>query len=343
MRKLGASFEIAVLTVVLFASLPASALGFRLGPLHFGLPSFWHRHHYHRPLYMRANPNEVARREQPQQSTPHDVTFALLYPSRALPAIFQNIFRPAHSSPWPFGYDGIFSTAFAQMPADHNSDRCRQAVDANALVERIRREIGPTPDQMERLQKLGGALGAAGDYLAKSCPDEISAQPTVRLQLMESQIEQLTMAIDIVRQPLRDLEQSLNSEQQDRLAGIAGTAAATDQHEGAAGTAIRPCGASLAAIDWPIDQIDNSIQPTEQQRAALGDVQQALGEAVGDLEAHCPTSVPQSAVARLETIEARLDATWRAILSIQVALANFESKLSDEQKHRFNTMSFATR
>jgi len=41
-------------------------------------------------------------------------------------------------------------------------------------------------------------------------------------------------------------------------------------------------------------------------------------------------------VARLETIESRLDATWRTILSIQVALQGFESTLSDDQKNAEN-------
>jgi hypothetical protein len=83
------------------------------------------------------------------------------------------------------------------------------------------------------------------------------------------------------------------------------------------------------------------VQPTDEQRAALGDLQQVFEKAARDLETHCPTSVPQSPLSRLETIEARLDATWRAILSIQVALANFETKLSDEQKQRFDAMNFA--
>jgi hypothetical protein len=51
--------------------------------------------------------------------------------------------------------------------------------------------------------------------------------------------------------------------------------------------------------------------------------------------------VPGSAVARLEAIESRLDATWRAILSIQVALEGFENTLSDDQKNRFQSMIFA--
>jgi LTXXQ motif family protein len=336
MRKLGACFLVAALTAILIASPPMAAFGFRLGPFHLGLPVFGHRHHHH---LTRANPNDVARREQPQEAA-HHVTYALLYPSRALPVVFQNILWPGYSSTWPFGYEKIFSTAFAPAPADRTSDLCRQPLDAKAMVERIRTEIGPTPDQTERLLKLGGALGAASDYLARSCPSEVPSQPTARLQLMESQIEKLAVAIGIAHAPLQDFEQSLNAEQLGRFAGTPATAAATDQHDDA-DAAIGSCGVSLAVIGWSVDQIENSVQPNEEQRAALGELQQVFEKAARDLETHCPTSVPQSAVARLEAIEARLDATWRTILSIQVALANFETKLSDEQKQRFETMNFA--
>jgi len=343
MRNRGAYFVITVLAFIFFASPPADAFGLRIGPLHFGLP-FGHRHHYHRPLYMHGNANEAARRDnqqgaQHQSTAQRPVTLALLYPSRALPAIFQNVFWPAFSSPWPFGYETIFSTAFAPAPADQSADQCRQAIDANAMVERIRAEIGPSAQQMERLQRLGGAIAAAANYLSKSCPAEIPEQPTARLQLMDSQIEVLTMAIDMIHQPLRDFEQSLTREQEARFSGDAGRATASASQGGKTG--LRSCGASSTAIDWSIDQIDKSVQPNQQQRPALGELQQAFGKAAGDLEAHCPDSVPQSAVARLETIESRLDATWRAILSIQVALNEFEGNLSDEQKNRFKAMTFA--
>ena len=69
----------------------------------------------------------------------------------------------------------------------------------------------------------------------------------------------------------------------------------------------------------------------------------AFSQAAIDLEAHCPTSVPLTPFGRMEAISARLDATYRAVLSIQVALANFETKLSDEQKTRFDSMDFASR
>ena len=340
MKKVGAYLAVAAFALVASASPPAVAFGLRLGPFHLGMPFFGHRHHHH-PLYMHGNTDDVARHETPQapQAQQRPVSLALLYPARALPPIFQNVFWPAFSSPWPFGYDTIFTTAFATAAADRGRDDCQQSLDANAIVERLRAEIGPSPEQMERLQRLGGAIGAAAGYLAKSCPTQIPQQPIARLQLMDSQIQILTMAVDIIHQPLEDFEQSLTAEQRAKLSG---EAAVRSPASGASDkTGFRSCGASATAIDWSIGQIDQSVQLEEQQRPALTDVQQAFGKAANDLEAHCPTSVPRSAVARLETIESRLDATWRAILSIQVALQDFESKLSDEQKNRLQTMTFA--
>ena len=345
MKKVGAYLAIAAFALIPFAFAPTAAFGLRIGPFHLGIPFFGDRHHHHQ-LYMHGNSNDVARHESDgarheSQLAPQGraVSLALFYPTRALPLIFQNVFWPAFSSPWPFGYDSIFTTAFAA--ADRNHDDCRQSVDANAIVERLRAEIGPSAEQMERLQRLGGAIGAAADYLAKSCPTEIPQQPSARLQLMDSQIEVLTMAADIIHQPLQEFEQSLADEQRAKFSGEASV------KSGASGrrvkASLRSCGASATTIDWWIGQIDKSVQPNDQQRSTLTDVQQAFGKAANDLEAHCPTSVPRSAVARLEAIESRLDATWRAILSIQVALQDFESKLSDEQKNRLRSMTFAAR
>jgi hypothetical protein len=103
------------------------------------------------------------------------------------------------------------------------------------------------------------------------------------------------------------------------------------------------CGASPTAVDWSVGQISQSVQPTDAQRDAVTGLNQAFGKAASDLEAHCPTSMPPTALSRLETIQARLDATWRAELAVQVALADFETKLSDEQKDRFDATNFAAR
>jgi hypothetical protein len=346
MRKIGALIAIGGLAAAMLTPPPASAFGLRIGPFHIGIPFGWH--HRHHPLSTRADPNDVARssdteRAEAPQSVPRgEVSPALVYPSLALPVIFQNVFWPSSSS-WPFGYQNIFTTAFAKISADQGQRLCQQPFDANAMVGRISGAVSPTAEQMPLLQKLGGALGMAAGYLARACPTEIPAQPVARLQIMQTQIQALAMAINIVHQPLQDFEQSLTPDQQSRFDGPAppSQAAATDQNQ--AGNMVRPCGDSSTAIDWSIEQINRSVQPTDAQRDDLANVKQSFNAAAIDLDQHCPASAPPTALGRLETIEARLDAAWRTVLSMQVALANFESKLSDQQKGRFDAMNFASR
>ena len=56
------------------------------------------------------------------------------------------------------------------------------------------------------------------------------------------------------------------------------------------------------------------------------------------LQASCPTAVPQSPVARVDTVETRLTAMTDAIKSVRPDLQNFYASLSDEQKAKFNTI-----
>jgi len=313
MRKIGAILGITVLAAVVLSHPPAAAFGLHLGPLHFGLP-FVGRHHYHHHLYMRATPNEartrpkyVARSEfaaSNESGSSKGMTSALLYPSTAAPSIIENIFFPSYSSPWPFGFQDIFTTAFAKV-ARQNTILCQASFDPNAIVGRISNEVAPTSDQSQLLQRLGGALAAASGYLAKSCPKEIPAQPVARLQLVESQLEELTTALNIARQPLLDFEQSLNADQQSRLALASSQGSLDGQIQSGN---IAGCG-SPDAIDWPIIEIDQSVQPTSAQRLVLDDVRQSFDEAAGDLKAHCPTTIPATALNRLDTIQARLDST----------------------------------
>src|SRR6516165_955101 len=348
MRKIGAFFGITALAAVVLSPLPAAAFGLHLGPFHFGLPFLGHHYHRHH-LYMRANPREarirptdIARSESGSSNESRSskgITSALLYPSIALPSIIENIFFPAYSSPWPFDYQAIFTTAFAKTPRQDPS-LCQASFDPSVVIGRISNEVTLTADQSQLLQRLGGASGAASGYLAKSCAKEIPAQPVARLQLMESKLEELSMALDIVRRPLLDFEQSLNADQQSRFA-VASSQGSLDRQI-QSGNIAGGCG-SPSAIDWSINEIKQSVRPTTAQRDALDDVRRSFDDAARDLETHCPTMIPASALSRLDTIQARLDSTWRATLSIQVALANFETELNDAQKIRFDATNFAAR
>jgi LTXXQ motif family protein len=342
MRKIGAFGAVAGLAVIAFTASPADAFGLRIGPFHIGIPIPHHHHYGHRSLYMRGNPARDETSPRDQAISTRDQTWALLYPDLALSAIYQNVFLPAKASLWPFGYQDIFSTAFSKATTANDRRLCTSPDDAKAIVGSLRSQIAPTAAQTAALQKLGEALGAASNAVARSCPASIPAQPVARLQLMEAQIEGLATALEIVRQPLQDFEHGLNDEQKARFAAMIRTPAATET-QNASETAAASCGSSPTEVDTSISQIDQAVQPTDDQRSALDQVKQSFTQAASELEAHCPTSVPPTALGRLQAIQARLDATYHAILSIQVGLAGFEKHLSDEQKTRFQATDFASR
>ncbi len=329
MRKFGACLAIGALAAAAFLASPTAAFVVRIGPYHISFP--FHRHRHHHQIYARKAPNNPA----PEESTPGG-TSTLLYPQLALPAILGILFSPADVS-WPFDYRAIFSAAFAEAPAHPIASQCRQQPDLTAAILRhIHDALEPTDAQMQLLQNLGGALDAASAYLAASCANEIPAQPVARLQFVESQIKKLATAADAIREPLKTFQQSLNEEQRARFAVLIAPPASEANRSAA-------CSGAAAAVDWSVDQIDRSVQPTDAQRDIVNDLKTALAKAASDLEAQCQSPLPPSAPSRLETIESRLDATRQGVASTRTALAEFETKLSEEQKNRFDAMHVAAR
>jgi hypothetical protein len=349
MRKISAQktsviLAIAALAAIAISPSPSMAFGLRIGPFYLGIPHFGYRHRHHGALRDDASlktaapaPGAVASQPAaPQGQAPQGQMSPLLYPGLALPAVYDEIFSPPSASPWPLSYDAILQTAFAKTAPDQGA--CPQPNRQSAVVERIRAEIRPSGNQLQQMQKLGGALGFASDYLAKACPSEIPRDPAARLQLMEWQVEKLAEAIDFVRPPLQELEQSLNTTQRARF-GVPLSTAATRADR--ANTVAPACAAAPPKVDASIEQISLAVQPTDAQRDAMNGLKQAFRNAAGELDANCPLSLSGDPLARLEAIEARLDATWRALVSIQTALAEFETKLSAEQRVRFDATDFA--
>lgn len=323
-----------------FPAAPSAAFGLSIGPFHLGLPfgfhhRFAHRHRItaergaaERTTAERDNGGEFYDKASAGNTAPaQSAEPASFYPADSLPGIFDEIFRPGQAPDWPYGYDGLFRAAFTKEPADARA--CHEPARTEEIVGRITAEIRPTAAQMPLVQELGRAIGMTAGYVARTCPANIPAQPAARLELMQSQLQALTMALDLVRPPLQKLEQSLDPAQTARFA-------ATPPRDTASS-----CGAAPAAIDWSIDDIDHSVQPDPDQRQALGDLKQAFASTALDLHAHCPQPLPPDPLARLEAIEGRLDASWRAALSMQVALAKFESTLNEAQRGRFETTPVA--
>ena len=333
MRRIGACFAIATLTATTLSPVPSLAFGLSIGPFHLGLPFFGFRHrhsHRHRiAVHRRAPDNRIYDRVSlASKPSTQGAERTSLYPTTALPDLLNAVFSPAASAQWPFGYDALFRSAFAKIEPTDNAAACRQRPDRTAqIVGRIRAEVRPNATQTPLLQKLGQALGMAAGFMAKACPQQIPAQPVARLKLIQAQLQTLTMALDLVRPPLQQFEQSLDPSQKKQFAALnpAGGQPA--------------CGAAPAATGWAVDEIDRSVQPDATQRQSLADLKLTFASIAGDLHAHCPKPVPATPLARLEATEARLDASWRAALAMQVALGQFETQLNDRQRTRLEAMN----
>jgi hypothetical protein len=318
------SARISVVAIALTALFPptqaARAFGLNFGPLHLNLP-----------LPGGPQGGRDTRTAPGAAQTPPVTGPTLLFPVLAWPSLYGDIFLPKTASFWSFSYQDIFDQTFTKYPPERLSGFCPYRDITAAVVARIAQQTVPDAAQQPLLQKLATALGQANGYLAKSCPAEIPAQPVARLQLMEHQIDATVMALEIIRPPLQQFEESLTDKQRARF----------DEANTANGNIDPTCKTRAGSAKESIAQLEQAVQPTDAQRESLAKVEDAFNRAAGDLDNDCP-AVALTAVGRLEAIEARLDATWRAVETIQVALADFQTSLSDEQNSRFNALQLAS-
>lgn len=88
----------------------------------------------------------------------------------------------------------------------------------------------------------------------------------------------------------------------------------------------------------PIDLIQQAIEPTEAQRAALDDLANASVAAAQNIKAACPTRISLTAPSRLAFMQQRIEAMTAAVAMVQPPLDKFYSLLNDEQKARLNAL-----
>jgi LTXXQ motif family protein len=209
----------------------------------------------------------------------------------------------------------------------------------NLPVDQIRQTVHPTADQQTMLDELNTASSKASDVIKASCPTSVPLTPVGRLDAAEQRLQATVKAIQIVSSPLERFYDSLSDGQKQQFNAMN----ASGRSGGSAGNS----SANLAAlcsqqsggfINLPVQRIEQVVAPTSQQQNAFDDLKKAAQNASDQLQSSCPTAVPQSPVARLETIQTRLSAMADAIKSVRPSLANFYASLNDEQKAKFNMM-----
>ncbi len=99
------------------------------------------------------------------------------------------------------------------------------------------------------------------------------------------------------------------------------------------------CGADSRDIaGMPIDQIQQAIQPTADQSAALDDLANASLKAAQDIKAACPTDIALTAPSRLAAMQKRIEVMITAVQTVQPPLEKFYGLLNDEQKARLTAL-----
>jgi hypothetical protein len=204
----------------------------------------------------------------------------------------------------------------------------------NLPIDQIRQTVHPTADQEAALEDLSATSSLASDII-KSCPASAPVTPIGRLDAAEQRLDATIKAIHILRSPLERFYRALSDEQRRQFNAINGST------EGArsAGDMATLCGQQAGSfIDLPVQRIEQVVQPTAQQQSAFDELKKAAQKAGDQLQSSCPTAVPKSPVARLDTVATRLGARVDAIEAVRPNLKNFYASLSDEQKARFNLM-----
>ena len=315
MRKIGAILGITTLAAVVFSPLPAAAFGFHLGRFYFHLPFVGHHYHRHHP--MRANPNETRTRSNDASGGGGDSA-----PDRRRNAAEQ---------------------ADREARVETNTEALESCTGlapgvTNLPIDQIRQAVHPTADQEAALDNLSAASSQASEIIKSSCPASVPLTPIGRLDAVEQRLDAAIKGIRMVLSPLERFYEALSDEQRGRFNAMNGSTEGARSPSDMAVMCNRQAG---TFIHLPAQRIEQVVQPTAQQQSAFDDLKKAAQKAGDQLQSSCPTAVPKSPVARLDTIETRLGAIADAIKAIRPNLKNFYASLSDEQKARFNMMGHA--
>jgi hypothetical protein len=246
-----------------------------------------------------------------------------------------------------FGYrraSGRASGAEATVPTGDAAQACGGLAPGvtDLPIDRIEKTVHPTGNQVAGLDDLKSASQRSNEVLKASCPSEVPLTPVRRLDVVEKRLDALIQVVQIVRAPLGDFYESLTDVQRKSFDAMA----ATNPQGGAKAPGPAQASGLPALCDQraasftrlPVQHIEQTIRPGQQQQAAFDTLKSASSKAAGELQASCPSQMPQSIVARLSAVDTRLHAMLQAVKTLRPALDDFYASLDDEQKTRFNTL-----
>ena len=209
----------------------------------------------------------------------------------------------------------------------------------------IEQAVNPTAEQKKLLDDLKKASHEAADRFEEACPDAVPLTPPGRLQAMTMRLQATLDAVKVVRPAMAAFYDSLSDEQKARFNEIGPDLAKQRQRTAGNGTQgpQADCSGEKAGLsNLPIERIEQAVQPTDAQYAALERLEDAMQKAVDTLREACPNATPMTPVGRLEVVQKRLEAMIEAGNTVRPALDDFYAALDDEQRAKFNRLGRQT-
>jgi hypothetical protein len=179
-----------------------------------------------------------------------------------------------------------------------------------------------TDTQRAALGDLDRAIADAIKSARSACAAIVNAEPTARVQTMLERLWSVRVAGYLVREPLAKFYATLTREQRAKF----------ERPQDSADT-FGMCSAA-SAQRLPFTQLEKTIRPTGEQRAAFGNLQRRFEQAALSLRASCPGKPPATPVARLDAALDRIDAITYAAGSLAPTFGEFYAGLNEDQRTR---------
>ena len=204
----------------------------------------------------------------------------------------------------------------------------------------IERKLELTDDQKALLGEVREAADKAASVFKDSCPAENAypLTPPGRLRVVTARLQATLDAVKTVRPPLTRFYDALSDEQRARFNQLGPSKPRVNPDVTAALPAdSKTCAQAKPGLtNLPIEQIDETVKPSDEQGRLLDTLADATAKAVATLQAACPTDTPLTPPGRLAAMQTRLQAMVDAANTVRPALEDFYASLSSEQKAHFN-------
>lgn len=255
-----------------------------------------------------------------------DITTAILTPAETAPPAAEARRRQPETT------GSASSDASSAPPCDTRAAR------SDWPKVQIEQTVQLNDTQRNALDNLQATINDAANALrASACRDTAALGPMERLEATVQRLWAVQNAGVVIRGALKNFYDALSDEQKSKFR------IAPDNQPNESKNAANPMGRQQACApgagdDRLMKQILQTVRPTSQQKQSVEVLSKTSAGMAQYLMASCAQPTPDDPLARLDAANDRLTVINYAATSMEVALNQFSSALTDEQRKKFDAL-----